>query len=162
MRYYGVDCGLNGAIVSVEGDRIYDKIPMPTKTLDKKKKIDIEKLSYLLDLVDADSSYFTVEDPGPHAPSASGLRSMTYSFAVIEALLVAKSISYTTVRAKTWQKTFFTKPKGMVEKFDTKLAALVTASRIWPSEDWTRTPRSRIAFDGYIDAALLAEYSRKR
>ena len=62
--------------------------------------------------------------------------------------------------ARKWQKEFFSKPKGMTEKFDTKAAALSAADKIFPDTDWTRTPRSKKAFDGFVDAALIAEYGR--
>ena len=160
-RYLGIDCGLDGAIVAIEGEKILYKIPMPTIKEAKKRSIDIEALSTYFDSqFKRDFSYAIVEDPGPHAPSAAGLRSMTYSFAIIKALLVAYEVRFKTVSARTWQKTFFVKPKELKTKFDTKAAALSVANKIWPNENWRRTPRSKKPFDGFVDAALIAEYGR--
>lgn len=163
IRYLGIDCGLDGAIVSLESDRILDKMSMPTIKESKKRSIDIESLStFFRSPFKRDCCYAVVEDPGPHAPSASGLRSMTYSFAIIKALLVSNNIRYRCVSARTWQKEFFSKPKGMKERFDTKQAALDCANEIWKNEDWRRTIRSKKAFDGFVDAALIAEYGRRK
>lgn len=163
IRYYGIDCGLDGAIVSLESDRILDKISMPTIKESNKRSIDIESLSFYFNSeFKRDFAYAIVEDPGPHAPSASGLRSMTYSFAIIKALLVSNKIRHRCVSARTWQKEFFSKPKGMKERFDTKTAALICANEIWKNVDWRRTTRSKKAFDGFVDAALIAEYGRRK
>jgi hypothetical protein len=88
---------------------------------------------------------------------------MTYSYAATEALVVAHSFDYQTVRAIEWQRHFWTKPKmpkGM--KFDTKAAALNQAEQLWSGNDWTATERSRKPHDGMIDAALIAEYARTK
>lgn len=163
MRIIGIDCGLDGAIVSIEKNKILGKFSMPTLKESRKRAIDIESLSsFFSSPFKRQCCYAIVEDPGPHAPSAAGLRSMTYSFAIIKTLLVSNDIRFKTVSAKTWQKEFFSKPKGLSVKFDTKEAALDSAKEIWPNEDWRRTPRSKKAFDGFVDAALIAEYGRRK
>ena len=115
-RYIGIDCGLDGAIVTIEGERILEMLSMPTKKVGTKREIDIDVLAKLFDSqFKRDFCFASVEDPGGHAPSAAGLRSMTYSF----------------------------------------------ANEIWTDTNWRRTPRSRIPFDGFVDAALIAEYARR-
>ena len=159
--YMGIDCGLDGAIVTLEGGRIKSMIAMPSMKIGTKREIDVESLSSFFSDIDTTTSLFSiVEDPGPHAPSAAGLRSMTYSFAIIKTLLVVNQIGFMSVSSRTWQKEFFSKPKGMTDKFDTKAAALSAADKIFPDTDWTRTPRSSKPFDGFVDAALIAEYGR--
>lgn len=184
--YMGIDCGLDGAIVCLSSEGIVDMIEMPTKKQDDKRSIDIETLADLFKKIYHEirvyrsyqpggnhfrkanpdvilrNFHIMIEDPGPHAPSAAGLRSMTYSLAIIEALLVMCDFKYNLVMARKWQKEFFSKPKGMKEKFDTKAAALAAADAIWADTDWTRTPRSSKAFDGFVDAALIAEYARRK
>ena len=161
-RYIGVDCGLDGAIASIQNNRILDMFSMPTIKEGRKRSIDIETLSdFFSSPFNKDFATVIVEDPGGHAPSATGLRSMTYSYAIIKALLVAYKIRHRSVRAITWQRQFFTKPKGMKGKFDTKLSALKVAQELWPQQDWRRTPRSKKPFDGFVDATLIAEYGRR-
>ena len=182
--YIGIDCGLDGAIVFLSSEGIQDMIEMPTKLQNGKRLIDIETLAQLFKKlhwdsiieksyqpsgrsyhkanppIDLTSYYVVVEDPGPHAPSAAGLRSMTYSLAIIEALLVMCDFKYNLVMARKWQKLFWTRPKNIEGKFDTKAAALEAANIIWRNTDWRRTKRSKKAFDGFVDAALIAEYGR--
>lgn len=138
---------------------------MPIVVKGKKSSIDIESLAVLFaDLgQQQDCQTFIVENPGGHAPSAQGLRSMTYSFAVIEALLVNYGLQYDTVTARTWQKEFWQRPKlPKGAKFDTKAAALGAANLIWPNQSWLPSKRHRVAHDGIVDAALLAEYGRRK
>jgi len=160
IDYIGIDCGLDGALVTLNAEGIVSMCDMPTKKEDKRRAIDIEALDEWFEQIRRATTVAVVEDPGRHAPSAAGLRSMTYSFAVIESLLVAHGIDYITVMARKWQKHFWARPKNVDGKFDTKAAALVAANNIWTDTDWRRTTRSKKAFDGFVDAALIAEYGR--
>jgi len=163
VNYIGIDCGLDGAIVTIRDNSIHSMIEMPTYKQNDKRSVDIEKLAYIFDSENKRQSHVAiVEDPGGHAPSAAGLRSMTYSFAVIKTLLVANNIKHHCFYARKWQSDFFKKPKDFVGKFDTKKSALESANKIWANTDWRRTERSKKAFDGFVDAALIAEYGRRR
>lgn len=154
----GIDCGLDGALVVVTGHSIEDKTSMPTISNGKRREIDIDILSAMFEQWRLEDCRLAIEDPGGHAPSAAGLRSMTYSFAVIKTLAVVHRLPFQTVSARKWQSTFWSKPAG---KYDTKAAALKAAKEIWPLEDWRRTERSKKPFDGFVDAALIAEYARR-
>lgn len=164
--YIGIDPGLDGGIVELRGSQL-DKSIMPTISPGKGRKIDLADLKLMATFwkvaIDHDREVHAIlENPGGHAPSAAGLRSMTYSFAVAEMLLVAFAIPYTIVRAQTWQREFWKRPqlaKGV--KFDNKGAALAAARRIWPAEDWTKSERATKPHDGMVDAALLAEWGRR-
>ena len=48
-------------------------------------------------------------------------------------------------------------PKGM-----TKIAALNTAERLAPEENWLKNKRCRTPHDGMIDAYLIAHYYRQK
>ena len=154
----GIDCGLDGAIAILSGSRIEELIAMPTYKNGKRREIDIDILSAMFEQWAMQSPRAMIEDPGGHAPSAAGLRSMTYSFAVIKTLAIVHGIRFDTAMARKWQSTFWKKPPG---KYDTKAAALGAAESIWPCQDWRRTERSKKAFDGFVDAALIAEYARR-
>ena len=163
MTYIGVDCGLDGALVFIHNNDIHSMIEMPTVKYGGKRFIDIDKLAHMFNSDNKRKSHVAiVEDPGGHAPSAAGLRSMTHSFAVIKTLLVANRIKHHCFHARKWQSDFFKKPKDFIGKFDTKKSALESANKIWPNTDWRRTQRSKKPFDGFVDAALIAEYGRRR
>ena len=162
--YIGIDPGLDGGIAKIHNSKILDVRIMPTVSPGKGRKIDLTELCALGEFwhTAGQGVHVILEDPGGHAPSAAGLRSMTYSFAVAEMLLVAFSIPYTVVRAQTWQREFWKRPKlPKGQKFDNKGAALAAARRIWPAEDWTKSERATKPHDGMIDAALLAEWGRR-
>lgn len=163
--YTGIDCGLDGGIslIDTEG-KLLQCMVMPTISNGKGRRIDLKALN---EYFESASTYsietFIVEDPGAHAPSAAGLRSMTYSFAVIEALLVAHKLRYITTPSQKWQKEFWSKPKmPKGKKFNTKAAALIAAQQMWPEEKWLKSERCTKPHDGMIDAALLAEYGRRK
>lgn len=154
----GIDCGLDGAIAILSENKIIELVEMPTIKTDKRREIDIDKLAQMFRHWGEYIDTAMIEDPGGHAPSAAGLRSMTYSFAVIKTLAIVHGIRFDTAMARKWQSTFWKKPPG---KYDTKAAALGAAESIWPGQDWRRTERSKKAFDGFVDAALIAEYARR-
>ena len=93
---------------------------------------------------------------------------MTYSFAVCEALCVAHGLRYHEVTAQKWQKEFWSKPKmPKGTKFDTKAAALAECKKLWPGNEWRQVSDKtgkllKNAHDGICDAALLAEYGRRK
>lgn len=166
MRYYvGIDCGLNGGIASIDVNGQLKHISiMPTISNGKGRKIDLKGLATMIESFSKSKKHYTfiVENPGAHAPSASGLRSMTYSFAAIETLLVAYGLKYHVVLSQKWQKAFWNKPKmPKGQKFNTKAAALNVANQIFPDELWLKSDRCTKPHDGMIDATLLAEYGRR-
>ena len=162
--YIGIDPGLDGGVVVLDGDgSITMAGTMPTRKLVKGRRTDVEQLHEML--VDGWGSCrkaAILEDPGGHAPSAAGLRSMSMSFATVETILRLGGTPYHIVNPKTWQSAFWKRPKlPKGTKYDTKAAALEAARRIWPSEDWT-VGRGRKPHDGLIDAALIAEWGRRQ
>ena len=166
--YIGFDCGLEGGIGVVDniGNLKY-KAVMPISKAGKGRMINIIGLRKLLLSFVTDRNIFIIENPGGHAPSASGLRSMTYSFAVAETVVNLLSVegvnlSYATVMSRKWQSEFWTRPQmAKGSKFDTKSAALAAVEKIFPNRDWTANDRCRKAHDGIVDAVLLAEYGRR-
>jgi len=166
-QYIGIDCGLDGGIAVVDYDgNLTDKYVMPVCKAGKGRMIHIVGFHKTLEKIISvsDRNIFVIENPGGHAPSAAGLRSMTYSFAVAETIvsLLDANLSYAAISSRKWQSQFWTRPtmaKG--QKFDTKAAALAAADRIFPNQDWTANERCKKAHDGIVDAALLAEYGRR-
>jgi hypothetical protein len=180
MNYIGIDCGLDGGIAFLEPQTLRTVI-MPVdveiikvgKKTKERRSINLLKLRDIIELCLRDSSgelTAIIENPGGHAPSAAGLRSMTYSFAVTEMCCVMLGVKYETVLSQAWQKTFWTKPKlpklpkgekrDPQEKFDTKAAALAVAVDIWPEHDWLASKRCKNPHDGMVDAALLALWGK--
>jgi hypothetical protein len=171
--YLGVDCGKSGAVSEIDNaGNLIEFHAMPIVGKGKGSKLDLQKLaeyfSYKKLAIENGRDYMViVEDPGGHAPSAAGLRSMTYCFAAIETLLVAYKIKHHIVLSQKWQREFWSKPqmpKG--QKFDTKAAALAEAKKLWPDEHFRVTSEAgnllKNPHDGIVDAALLATYGMRK
>lgn len=163
MRHYlAIDCGKDGAFALLDSaGNIADLREMPTNKLGKGREIDIEATKWTLDVMTSTDATVIVENPGGHAPSAAGLRSMTYSFAIIKTLLVVGKIRFHEVAARTWQAQFWTKPKmPKGQKFDTKAAAKSNCQKLWPSNDWNKCHTRKPIREGMADASLIAEFGR--
>ena len=170
--YIGIDCGLDGGIVTLDSaGNIIDQRVMPVVEIGKGRKIDLKALSDFLQMQLGKAPTITIEQPGAHAPGAAGLRPMTYSFAVCEAICVAQGLRYHEVLSQKWQKEFWSKPKmARGQKFDTKAAAFAECKKLWPDDEWRQVGISEdfksIRYfkphDGVCDAALLAEYGRRK
>ena len=164
MLYIGIDCGLNGGIAAVtDTGHVSFMETMPVLSKGKGNEIDILRCKEIIVnlLIVHPDAKATIENPGGHAPSAAGLRSMTYSFAVMKTIVVMRRIPHQEVLSQKWQSKFWTKQKtAKGTKFDTKGAALSVATRLFPNVDFRKNERSSKAHDGIVDAVLLAEYGR--
>lgn len=161
--YIGIDPGLDGGVVALNQDgALLSSNIMPTRKLAKGRRVDAQ---YLEDLLTANFPYFVedvrtiLEDPGGHAPSAAGLRSMSMAFATAETILSLHATPYMIVHPRKWQAEFWSRTAG--KKTDTKAAALDSARKLWPSQDWAPGRRTK-PHDGLVDAALIAEWGRRR
>lgn len=156
--YMGIDIGLHGAIVIMNGDEIEGKA-MPLSG----KSIDPQTIVAAMQYVKPDHVVF--EKLGViFGTSKATAFSMGYQCGVIETACVSLKIPYTMVPAKQWQKDIYT---GIVEvkksngKRDTKAMALIACKRLFPNIDLTLTDRAKKPHDGYVDAILIAEWAKR-
>jgi hypothetical protein len=151
----GIDNGLAGGLVALSrfDGGIISKIVMPTKTVGKKREIDIRAINeWLLDF----NTPFTlaIEEPLAHAKSSQAVRSMALSYGKLLGMAEAKGYDVFRVSISLWQKTLLGKvPKGM-----TKKRALQVVTELVPDEDWTKNSRCRVPHDGMVDAYLIGRY----
>lgn len=168
MIYIGIDPGLDGGIAFLgdkhliggplkemgsEGLRLY-KTPVIGG-----KDYDIQEMKFLLNYVKAGPCFATIENqismPG------QGLTSTLQTgkgFGIWLGLLAGLDIPYQVVAAISWQKKLFTGVKG---NLDTKAKSEVIAKRLFPTADFRKSDRARVANDGLTDAACIAEYGRR-
>lgn len=156
----GVDNGISGGLCAVSAfdGGVLTYRAMPTKTVAGKSEVDIKAL---LDWLEPyrNNMIVCVEEPLKHAKSSQAMRSMSISFGLILGACEAKRFEVRRVQVKEWQDAVLGKglAKGM-----TKVAALAAANKLWPTEQWLATSRSRTPHDGIVDAALIARYNRDR
>ena len=164
--YVGIDNGLDGAIVAVQDNgEIYKAVIMPTIKLGKGISVDVCAVDMFMgDMFRAGHQVVAViETASKHSPGVMALCSTWYTYGQLISMLKLRSIKFEEVHPKKWQKEFWVSkkmPDG--KKFDTKAAALQAAMKIWPNFNWTRSDKSVKAHDGLVDAALIAEYARRK
>jgi hypothetical protein len=172
--YVGIDNGLDGGIAFVnERGKLLYAAPLPTISDGKKRKLSAKHLRALLsasrshinccDLPLCCCEKSVVVERPAGSKSVIAAVSMSDSFARIETVLDLGEMRRHFITAKTWQKEFWTVPQMPKDrKFDTKAAALMAATRLWPCDSWLASPRCRVPHDGMVDAALIAEYARRK
>ena len=151
----GIDNGLDGGLCAISAfdGGIIDKIAMPTMQRSKKREVATAKINeWLVNL----NTPFTlaVEEPLAHAKSSQAVRSMALSFGKIVGMAEVKGYELMRVSVHKWQK----KMLGNIPKGMSKVAALNTAERMAPEENWLKNKRCRTPHDGMIDAYLIAQY----
>jgi crossover junction endodeoxyribonuclease RuvC len=78
---------------------------------------------------------------------------------ILMGLVAGLDIPYTLVNPKAWQKEVW---EGVTRQTDNKKTSLLAAKRLFPSETFLATSRSRVPHDGIVDATLMAEYARRK
>jgi hypothetical protein len=157
----GIDNGISGALVALTAYSgiILDSILMPTRSTGTSRECDavavcewIEKFQYTDDIAVA------LETPSKHSPGTLALCSMWDCYGAIRGILESCGIKHIRIAPRTWQAEML----GTVPKGETKAYARAKAREIWADEDWLATPRSKKAHEGFIDAALIAEFYRRK
>ena len=115
-----------------------------------------------------ESQAVVIEEPGG-AKSYKAAVSMAASFHALRAFFEHPTSAsfgspvqpvypnFIRVTPQAWQNAAW---PGRVPANETKQRALRLARRKWPKEKWLRTPKCKEPDDGFIDAALIAEYGR--
>lgn len=167
LLFIGIDNGLSGGLcaLSSHGGQIIAKAPMPVLERGRETEIDgAAVVKWLANVIQMQDATITVEACPPHAQQKSTMRSMGISYGILIGAISAKLpwCKLQTVRSgnpkDSWQKIMF----GQLGKGETKNAAIAKATELWPDEVWTTTPRSTVPHSGIVDAALIAEHSRRQ
>ena len=171
MIYIGIDNGISGGIVGLgpcagTAPIFAHRLPLRTVT-DGTEEIDATALMGILQgqPISVEVSVFIEECPR-HASSASAMRSMAISYGLIIGVLARfeHSLGWAVHRTQSgnakagWQRQML----GDVPKGRTKEWALAAANSIWPGATWVASPRCSKPHTGLIDAALIAEFGRRK
>jgi crossover junction endodeoxyribonuclease RuvC len=150
----GIDPGLSGGVVAVQGGEVLLSEPMPVVGT-KRRTLDLRGLRALfLDVLDAGPVVAALEHQQPFPRDGRvGSFKCGRGFGSLEAMLVALDVRFVVVRPTAWQRAVCTGVEG-----DTKLRSILTAQRRLPGLDLT-PGRKRKPHDGLADAACLALYA---
>lgn len=159
----GIDPGLQGGYAMIEQNGVETHIvgkPLPTIPLTKtKRKYDHATISAIFSNLGDLNCYAVLEEQ--HAMPKQGVTSMFsigYGFGLLKQCLVDFKIPHEVVRAKEWQKEFgISGSKG-----NTKIQALRICRDLFPNLNLLATERSKQPHKGIVDAALIAEFGRRR
>jgi len=168
--YIGVDIGKNGAIAKLTEDNqlTYHALPQTGGQISLKGIVDIFEEVEIWLKSDKDNHLLVgLEDV--HSIFGSSAKSnfqFGRALGIIEGIVSHARMSFVMVQPKTWQKFSFlgvpevrknvtSTSKGSV---DTKAMALIASQRLFPTQTFLATSRSRVPHDGIVDATLITYY----
>jgi hypothetical protein len=157
----GIDNGISGAMVAISAyhGKVIDKILMPTRPSDRSRECDaVAVCEWIERFTRTDDIAVALETPSKHSPGTLALCSMWDCYGAIRGILEANNIRHIRIAPQTWQKEML----GKVPKGETKPFARAKAKELWTTETWLATPRSKKAHEGLVDAALIAEFYRRK
>ena len=157
MTIIGIDPGLKGGLAELDETFPSELIPMPVAG----GEIDERAVRDWLDERVRSGCNLSVYLEKVHSMPKQGVKStgtFLAGWGLIRGILCGLSIPYQLVTPQAWQKDIL----AGLDRTDTKAAAYLFASRLWPTVDWRETPRCRTPHSGLVDAACIAEYGRRR
>ena len=156
MIFLGCDPGQSGGICIMNdetGELTLHKMPVI------EKEIDLQSLFAIFYQLPNEPVFCMLEKVS--AMPGQGVSSMFKfgrSYGMVEAMIAANKIPYELVTPQRWQRTMHA---GIEKKIPTKKRSKMAAMRLFPSQTFLATERSKKPHDGFMDAALLAEYARR-
>lgn len=148
----GIDPGLDGGLAALTPDGL-ELCVMPVVAVGKRRQLDEQAVVGWL--LARRPCHVFIEQVG--AMPGQGVTSM-FSFGtgwgLLRGICAGLALPYELVRPQEWQGAMLAgQPKG---------SEYLVASRLWPYAEWRASERSRNFHDGLVDAALIAEYGRRR
>lgn len=158
MIYMGIDPGLDGGIAFLDPSGNDPLLLFKTPTI-AAKDYDVQGMKETLRYFKREYLFCTIEQQ--IALPGQGLTSTLQTgkgFGIWLGLLAGMEISHQVVTAKQWQNRLFS---GTSPKLDTKARSEIIAKRLFPTADFRKSDRARVANDGLTDAACIAEYGHR-
>ena len=180
MLYVGVDPGLHGGISTINPEGIVTAIPIPTVTIQVNGKdrtaYDHTRVAHIFHKLGIyhklgkHDCFAVLEEQTPRPvfykdkqgkvkkQGATSLYTTGCGFCLLKQALVDFEISHEIIPPKEWQKTFgISGGKG-----NTKTQSIEICKRLFPNLSLLPTLKSRKDSDGLADAALIAEFARRK
>jgi sulfur carrier protein ThiS len=176
----GIDPGLHGGIATINPEGIVTAIPIPTITIQVNGKdrtaYDHTKVAHIFrklgiyHMLGKHDCFAVLEEQQPRPTfykdkqgkvkkqGATSLYTTGCGFCLLKQALIDFEIPHEIIPPKDWQKTFgITGGKG-----NTKIQSFEICKRLFPNLSLLPTQKSRKDSDGLADAALIAEFGRRR
>jgi hypothetical protein len=161
MIYIGIDNGISGGMCAIsQADGVIVSLDkMPIKKARSSNEVDVRAFHLWVTEVtrgNLSNAMYILEEPGG-SKSAKAAKSMAGSFHSLRGFFETKLLRWERITPQLWQKNLLPGCKAG----ETKKRAFAKASELWPAESFIlegcRTPH-----DGIVDAALIAEYGRRK
>jgi crossover junction endodeoxyribonuclease RuvC len=150
----GIDPGLAGGLAALTPDGL-DLCVMPTVAAGSKRQYDERALVDWLTPHAIARAHVFIE--AVHAMPKQGVASMfTFGagYGLLRGICAGLGLSYELVRPQEWQRALLAgQPRG---------SEYLVASRLWPTAEWRASERCRTPHSGLVDAALIAEFGRRK
>ena len=147
----GIDPGVSGAVMALDGNGIRLVGDMPTIEVRGKRIVDAAALADALKVAWCAEMVVLEHVQGVQQSGATSAFSFGRGFGIIEGVVAALKLPHTLVRPQAW-----TKAMGVGSD---KGAHRDAARRLWPA---SAELFARVKDDGRADAALLCEWWRTR
>jgi hypothetical protein len=158
--YIGIDGGLGGALVALQEGKIISKVVMPVvDSSTSRREYDAQALISYLEGFDIENTVVILEKAHP-MPKLGSVQAFNFGkgYGTLIGILSAMKMPYQIIHARRWQKEMFQD----INYSDTKQASAIIASRLFPSEDFRKSEKSKNVHDGLTDAALIAYYGFRK
>jgi len=152
MTCVGIDPGLDGGLAAI-GPEGLELMRMPVVPVGKRKQIDEQVVVAWLARVRPGCVF--IEKVGAR-PGQGVVAMFTFGtgWGLVRGVCAGLGLPYELVRPQEWQRSMLAgQPKG---------SEYLVASRLWPNAEWRASGRSNRILDGLVDAALIAEFGRRR
>jgi len=161
MIYIGNDNGLTGGLcaISEHSGIIIGYCKMPVANRKKRNEVNIRAVHLWLSEVtggNLSNAVYVIEEPN-NSRNPSTAYSVASSFHSLRGFFETKMLNWHRITPQSWQKSMLGKfPAGESKKY-----ALAKARELWRNESFLASSRCKTPHEGIVDAALIAEYSRK-
>lgn len=152
--FLGIDPGLRGGLAFLDDTGRIELFPMPTIA---DKDYDIQEIKRLLRQFQPILAVLEQQIALPGQGLSSTLQTGK-GFGILLGLLAGLEVPHQVIGAKYWQGKMFT---GIKASLDTKAKSEIAAKRLFPSADFRKSDRAKVAADGLTDAACIAECARR-
>lgn len=158
LKILGIDPGVSGALVQINGGDSIIAYPMPLVKTDKSKEIDFDGLANLLVALGPDHIFL-------ERALSFGMMSLSAfnygrSFAAVEIAIQQSGIGVTYIEPHKWAKEMHA---GIAGDLKPKAKSLIAAKRIYPKLFRSLpTKKNGTVHDGFIDALLIAGFGSRK
>ncbi len=157
-KVLGIDPGLDGGLVLLEGSCISELVVTPTMpgSSGSKREYDLPALRELFLRLKPDHVFLEKAQAMP-GQGVTSMFTIGHGYGLLRGLIVGIGVPHTLVHPRTWQKVLFQD----VAKDDTKKTAALVCGRLWPAANFKASSRCKKMHEGLCDAVLIAEYGRR-